>query len=331
MVQQGAWTFRYSLEGFLKRALYAASAPRTESQLTESVLRDWAAGDEKSRESVPDRVRASLRAKGGAFRLVGDDLYSLREAQGDDLQERAYHFLQESGVPQKQGEILRHLQGVTGRGRGELMSRLDLDSDPRFGRLESGEWLLVEWNLVNDQIAAWMIELGQRRAAREDLLALVADEEHEGQGQSAVFLPELDSRFAVVGESVECLLVEPQAAAAVEEAVLTAERTTESTQETEETKMNATTALDTTLTETAGEETTVQQPVGELLMDVLAQLVQAADRLQARNNGLAAEVVNLFDSEDLDGIKALMADRKRLEALNNDLHALVVKHAASQA
>ena len=126
MMQQSAWTFRYSLEGFLKRVLHRAAGPQNETELIESVRSNWAGTDEKSRESIPARVRASLQAKNGHFRRSSMAVV-LRSHVTDDLRDRAYHFVQETGKPQKHGEILRHLQQVTGRGRGDLVSRVHLE------------------------------------------------------------------------------------------------------------------------------------------------------------------------------------------------------------
>ncbi|MBL0387728.1 hypothetical protein JJB07_13890 [Tumebacillus sp. ITR2] len=314
MLQQGAWTFRYSLEGFLKRVLRVAAGPMSESELVDAAQNEWASVGEKSLNSIPDRVRAALQNRKGSIRKTEDARYELRNAPGDDLGERAYQFLKESGRPEKQGEILRHLQQTTGRNRGELMSRVDLDSDPRFVRLESGEYLLTEWELVHDAVADLMAELGQRRAERSDLLELVS-----GDG---IFCPELDPRFAVVGDTVECLLVEPEAAATAE--LLT---DPELNLETEESSMNA---LETTVERTTDEVQT-QVPTDQVVDLVLEQLTQAATELQTRNQGLPNEVLTLFNLEDLKGIESLMTQRKRIGALAEDLQALVAKWREEQA
>jgi hypothetical protein len=315
MLQQGAWTFRYSLEGFLKRVLRIATGPMSEAELVEAVHSEWAVQSEKSLDTIPDRVRAALLSRNGCFRKLDDERYALREHSGDDLSERAYEFLKQVGHPQKQGEILRHLQQSTGRNRGELMSRVDLDSDPRFARLEAGEYLLTEWELVHDAIADLMAELGQRRADRQDLLALVSED--------GVFYPELDPRFAVAGDSVECLLVEPEAAA-------TAERLDEVAveKETEESPMNA---LETMATVETNTEEKVQIPTEKLVDLVLEQLTQAASELATRNQGLPTEVLTLFNLEDLKGIESLMQQRKRIGALAEDLQALVAKWQEEQS
>ncbi|KEO84452.1 hypothetical protein [Tumebacillus flagellatus] len=348
MLQQGAWTFRYSLEGFLKRVLRVAAGPMSESELVDAVQSQWAGLGEKSLDSIPDRVRAALQSRNRSFLKLEDERYELRNAAEDELGERAYEFLKESGRPEKQGEILRHLQQSTGRNRGELMSRVDLDSDPRFARLESGEYLLTEWDLIHDAVAELMVELGSRRAQRTDLLELV--------NADGIFCPELDPRFAVAGEIVECLLVEPEAAATAEllteaapaqpeaepetqplDTELDTEHETdhvtehETDLETEESSMNALETTVETTVETTTDETQPAVPTDKLVDVVLQQLTQAAEQLTSRNQELPNEVLSLFNLEDLKGIESLMQQRKRIGALAEDLSALVAKWREEQA
>lgn len=328
MLQQSAWTFRYSLEGFLKRVLHKAAGPQSESELIESVLADWAGEDEKSRESIPARVRASLQARNGAFQKQEQDRYVLRTQKTDDLCDRAYRYLQETGVPKKHGDILRHLQQVTGRGRGDLMSRVDLDNDPRFVRLEGGEWLLTEWELVHDAIVNLMVDLGQRRAGREDLLTLIAEED-ELRGKHFIFQPELDPRFAVVGDQVDCLLLESEATASVEK---TDNMEEEPTTETEERQMNdITTAFENAEVAATAEavetvETTENRvSTSEFVDNALLQLAGICADVQRRNEEVPNEVVTLFNLEDIEGIQSLMLQRKRIAALAEDLQAFIAK------
>ena len=190
------------------------------------------------------------------------------------------------------------------------MSRLDLEADQRFARLETGEWLLTEWELINDAVATLMVESEQRRASRQDLLDLFGAE----QGQQ--FLPELDPRFAVVGDQVECLLVESFAAATAPHTYL---------EESEEKTMNAT---EVEFQQQEQQETKV--PTHALVDMVLAQLTITAKELQTRNQEIPTEVMALFNEEDLKGIEALMLQRKRLEALTEDLQGLVRKWTEGQ-
>jgi hypothetical protein len=317
MMQRGAWTFRYSLEGFLKRSLHS-SEPKTLDELVDAVLREWAGPNEReSREAIADRVSAALNARLSAFQKREDERFVLRRAASDELHDRAYAFLKEVGCPQKQGDILRHLQMVTGRGRGDLMSRINLDADARFVRLEGGEWLLSEWELLNDAIAALMVELGQRRAQAADLIALVVEED-AGRMDNAKFLPELDPRFTAHGDAIECLLVEPEAAAAVD---MLAGTLQEDTEKMEEQQMNATE----TITHTEEKKIFQDIPTTELVQTALRLLTDVSAELQGRVADMPKEVLELFNLEDLHGIENLMQQRKRLEALSEDLQRVVAK------
>lgn len=338
MLQQGTWTFRYSLTGFLKRALYVAQAPCSVEELVAAVMEKWAGPDEQTRDALHSRVHASLTMAGGAFASLDGDKHALRQTGGDELLDLAHAFLRVTGRPQKNGEILRHLQQATGRGRGELMSRVDLDSDPRFARLDGGEWLLTEWEPANDTIVQLMVEMGQRRAHRADLLALIREEE-PFQGKHIIFHPELDPRFAEVGEQVDCLLVEDEAAAAAatEEADIAEDHTAQDKileEQTEEPNMNETATIDNQVTETVDTAETAAQasangiagiPTAQLVDTILQQLAGTAHELNGRNEQLPNEVLTLFNSDDLQGIEKLMLQRKRIAALSEDLQALVAK------
>ncbi|HEU4965277.1 MAG TPA: hypothetical protein VFV52_15720 [Bacilli bacterium] len=324
MLQQGTWTFRYSLSGFLKRALFVAQAPCSEEELVAAVMEKWAGPDEQAPDAIAGRVRASLTMAGGAFAAVEEDKFTLRQTGGEELLDLAHEFLRDTLRPQKNGEILRYLQQATGRGRGELMSRVDLDSDPRFARLEGGEWLLTAWEPANEAIVQLMVEMGQRRADRADLLGLI-EEEAPFLGKQIIFHPELDPRFAVIGEQVDCLLVEDEAAAtteAPEEATLA--------NQTEGSTMNETASMETEVTEsneaTATDASCIAGiPTSQLVDAVLAQLNKAAGELGERNEQLPNEVLTLFNSDDLQGIEKLMLQRKRIAALAEDLQAVVAK------
>ncbi|MBE3551290.1 MAG: hypothetical protein IMX06_00220 [Kyrpidia tusciae] len=142
MADKAALSYRYSIEGSLKRALFLAGHPLTMSELAAAVK---ALGrSELSDEDLQARLQAALTTAAGAFEYE-DGAWRLRKNGGSELGDLALQFLRQAGHPMKFGDILRHLQSVTRRSRGELMSRVDLDGDPRFARLDSGEWVLTDW------------------------------------------------------------------------------------------------------------------------------------------------------------------------------------------
>jgi DNA-directed RNA polymerase delta subunit len=102
--------------------------------------------DDLPEDSLRQRLEAALTTGSGAF-VAAEGGWRLRTETHSELNDLAYAYLAEQGKPAKFGDILRHLQGVTRRSRGDLMSRVDLDGDWRFARLESGEWVLTDWSL----------------------------------------------------------------------------------------------------------------------------------------------------------------------------------------
>lgn len=146
MLQQLIWSLRYSLEGALKRVLYEnqGSLP---ADVLETILSDnYSFREQKSKESLRMRIHKALHAAHGAF-IQDNDLWTLRQAEYDALHNEIYDLFLQLRRPLKQGELLRLLQQRTHRSKGELMSRVDLESDWRFARLEDGDWVLTEWDL----------------------------------------------------------------------------------------------------------------------------------------------------------------------------------------
>lgn len=194
MLQRTSSPLRYSLEGFLKRLLYVHGGPMKEADIIQSVKDHWFTDGEKSKEKITERVQKILSTGPFAQKEGG---YVLQEAIHDEWHDIAYQFLAQGNMPQKQGEILRYLQQMTKRSRGELMSRIDFDADGRFARLESGEWVLTEWQLINDeeeQIVMKEME-GQPMNGNQDLVTTILS-------QMASYLKQLEERNRQIPEEV---------------------------------------------------------------------------------------------------------------------------------
>lgn len=145
MLDQMMWGLRYSLEGALKRILYVHARPLSEEELEAELSQDYLIPEQRSNESLRTRIHKALTSPHGAFVPAGQG-WTLRKAEEDPLHEEVYLLFQKC-VPLKQGEILRLLQHRMHRSKGELMSRIDLERDWRFARLEEGDWVLTEWDL----------------------------------------------------------------------------------------------------------------------------------------------------------------------------------------
>lgn len=145
MLNQMVWSLRYSLEGALKRVLFVCGQPQSEADLEREILQHHSFFEHRSREPLRTRIQKALTATHGCF-VQNESGWTLRELEEDPLHEEIYRLFQEQN-PLRQGEILRLLQQRTHRSKGELMSRIDLERDWRFARLEDGDWVLTEWEL----------------------------------------------------------------------------------------------------------------------------------------------------------------------------------------
>ncbi|WP_018130398.1 hypothetical protein [Effusibacillus pohliae] len=175
MLQQAIGLLRYSLEGALKRILYVQRRPLSEAELEAALAQESSFCEQWSREPLRVRMRKALQAPHGAF-VQKNQLWTLREAESDEVHNEIYALFSQSRVPMKQGEILRILQQRTQRSKGELMSRVNLESDWRFARLEEGEWVLTEWDL---ETLYQSVETGKEERKMNqhtDLIDLIAAE-----------------------------------------------------------------------------------------------------------------------------------------------------------
>ncbi|MDI3327401.1 MAG: hypothetical protein QJR06_02515 [Alicyclobacillaceae bacterium] len=141
MAETATRPIRYSIEGGLKRALFEARRAMTLDELLHAV-REMGRSD-LTDEELRQRLEHALTSGSGAF-LRTEDGWTLNRAAGSELNDLAYAYMAAGNQPVKLGDILRHLQTATHRSRGELMSRVDLDGDWRFARLENGEWVLTD-------------------------------------------------------------------------------------------------------------------------------------------------------------------------------------------
>lgn len=165
------WGLRYSLEGALKRILFANVYPLSEEELEAALSPDYEFPEQRSKEPLRIRIHKALTAPHGAF-VQSAQGFTLRKAEEDPLHEEVYRLFQNK-IPLKQGEILRQLQQITNRSKGELMSRIDLGRDWRFARLEEGDWVLTEWDLYTAGDAA--VERTEEESAMNDQMDIVHD------------------------------------------------------------------------------------------------------------------------------------------------------------
>lgn len=137
---------RYTLEGYIKRILYDAGRPISETELTQNIISCLGAPDSELDE-IQVRVHKALTRPNAPF-LVENGSWAVNfNLEKNQLNNRAVESLVLASAPQSYGRILEYIGLTTKRSRGDLMSQIDLDGDPRFCRLEDGQWVLTEWVL----------------------------------------------------------------------------------------------------------------------------------------------------------------------------------------
>lgn len=229
MLDYTVWGPRYSLEGTLKRLLYTNAHPLSEEELATALIHHNRISEPKTKETIPTRICKALTAPHSAFERSGNG-WTLRQSGEDPLHEEVYRLFRKP-FPLKQGEILRLLQQRTNRSKGELMSRIDLERDWRFSRLEEGDWVLTEWDLHTDTGAVM---------------------------------------------------------------------------------------------ERAKEETAMKEQK-DIVTSIITELEATIMKLQARDEEIPQDVIRKFESEDLQSIRDLMEERKKIISMANDLQLLVAK------
>lgn len=175
MLQQTIWSLRYSLEGAIKRILFVSERPLSEEELETALMQNCVFREQRSKDNLGMRIRKALRAPHGAFVPEGSN-WTLRKTEHDALHDEVFSLFLQVRHPLKQGEILRLLQQKTHRSKGELMSRIDLERDWRFARLEDGDWVLTEWNLDAIEESVQTAKEEPAMDNRTDLVAHIAAE-----------------------------------------------------------------------------------------------------------------------------------------------------------
>jgi hypothetical protein len=232
LLDHTVWGPRYSLEGTLKRILFINARSLSEEELATVLLQNYRISEQRTKEPIRTRIHKALTAPHSAFEQNGNG-WTLRQTGEEPLHEEVYRLFQKQ-MPLKQGEILRLLQQRTNRSKGELMSRIDLERDWRFARLEEGDWVLTEWDL---------------HTATEEVM-----ERTKGEG--------------------------------------------------------------------------IMNGQQDIATSIIMELEAYITKLLVREQEIPQDVIRKFESEDLQSIRKLMEERKRVVSMANDLKVLVAKWSA---
>lgn len=174
MQNQLQMTFSYSLEGALKRILFESPGSLSENEIVSNVETNYSIGEIRAKEPVRARIHKALTAPHSPF-VEDNGGWQLGSANGEPLHDVTYQLFRELQHPLKQGEILRLLQQRTHRSKGDLMSRVNLESDWRFARLEEGDWVLTEWDMTGSRQTS-AAENSQLSAPKEEISSMKSND-----------------------------------------------------------------------------------------------------------------------------------------------------------
>ncbi|WP_400164794.1 hypothetical protein ACAF76_005910 [Brevibacillus sp. TJ4] len=234
----------------------------------------------------------------------------------------AYRYVRDTQTPKLLEQIIGELRRQTQFGWNQINRLLQLQRDPRFVQFEGDtRWFLAEWTIANDQVFDFCQKNGISKVASRSLVYFLDQE--VGIGEEAAFLPALDDRFRMDGDTLYITAAGEQAAeveaqqevaaalasdaAAAEEAgpVTQPEHTPQEQEDPkEEHAMN-----------------TVQSQ--HVLQEVQQLLEQAISRLDARNQEMSQEVVAHFQQNNMQAIEVLMKEKNKHEQIANGLKQLL--------
>lgn len=277
------------------------------------------------------------------------------------LHDLAYRFLRDTHVPRTTEQIVPELRRQTQFSWNQVNRLLQLERDPRFVQYQGDRrWFLAEWEVANDRVYAYAREHGLEKIALRSLVFFL-ETEIGLPSRGYVFLPELDDRFEMAGESMliktwpdqpgDALQEEaeageaeasvtaaaadaaPDVAAAVPvEAVETAHDFAETAMAEARGDAAAEVAVAAVLTDDHHQRRFEEEPIVNtilsqpVLQEVYQMLQQSLVRLQDRQQQMAQEVVAFFQQNDMAAIEALMKEKHKNEQL-----ALAIQQALAVA
>lgn len=309
----------YTLPSIVKKVFRSGerSLPRTEicSRMQASGLLAYT---ELDGMSLLDNV---LKMEQSPVRVGSSDAIVEITYQPHQLFDLAFRYLRETQTPKLLDQIVAELRRLTQFGWNQILRLLQLEKDPRFVQYQGdARWFLAEWTLANDQVYAFCQKNGITKVAARSLVYFL--EQEVKIGGEAVFLPALDDRFRIDGDTLYILsdqkeTEEPRSReevaaaiaqdAEVAEAVRIAQPAKEQ-QEREELKEEIT-------------MNTVQSQ--QVLQEVQQLLEQAISRLEARNKEMAQEVVAHFQQNNMQAIEVLMKEKNKHDQIATGIRQLL--------
>jgi hypothetical protein len=264
-----------------------------------------------------------LRMEQSPVRVGRSDAILELTFQPHQLFDLAYRFLKDTHTPKTVEQIIPELRRQTQFAWNQIVRMLQLERDPRFVQYQGdSRWFLAEWKLANDQVYAFCREHNITQMTARSLPHFMEMEAGLTE-RECVFLPLLDERFRLDGETLYVLAESAEEATREEEqsspemdainAHVEAAATSESLLEQPTDQIEQAESYEPLQFEEEPLMNTVQtQPA---LQEVNHLLRQALGRLEMRNQEMAQEVITHFQQSNMQAIEVLMKEKHKNEQI----------------
>jgi hypothetical protein len=297
----------YTLSSIIKKVFRPGerSLPRNEiiSRIEESGLAD--------RHNLESEALLAevLRMEQSPLRVGRSDAILELTFQPHQLFDLAYRFLRETQTPKTVEQIIPELRRQTQFAWNQIVRMLQLERDPRFVQYQGdARWFLAEWELANDRIYAFCCQNGITQITARSLAHFMAVEVGLPE-KEYVFVPGLDERFRLDGETLYVLAKSEEAAIGAHEEAAAATATATLSQKQEE---QAEWYEQLHFEEEPLMNTVQTQPV---IQEVNHLLRQALGRLEVRSQEMAQEVIAHFQQSNMQAIEVLMKEKHKNEQI----------------
>lgn len=204
----------YTLPSIIKKVFRPGERSLPKEEITRRVEESLlAAGHDLESE---DRLEKLLRMEHSPIRIGRTEAIIELTYQPHQLFDMAYRFLRDTHTPKTVEQIVPELRRQTQFSWNQVERLLQLQRDPRFIQYEGDRrWFLSEWKLANDELYAFAQQKGIDQVSARTVHYFM-EQEVGLPLRDYVFLPELDDRFLLQGDSLQ-ILIWPKAAAPEQE------------------------------------------------------------------------------------------------------------------
>lgn len=243
--------------------------------------------------------------------------------QPHQLHDLAHRFLRDAQMPKAMEQIVAELRRLTQFGWSQIQRLLQLEKDPRFVQYQGdSRWFLAEWTLANDQVYTFCMDNGITQISSRSLVHFL--EQEVRIAADAAFLPMLDDRFRIEGETLYIIARsdEPKEESAQQQIAVTvaSETITQTEEESEEivSEMEEAVQLLEEQPEPlhTKEEITMNAVQNKNVLEEVKQLLEMAiSQLETRSQEMSQEVVAHFQQSNMQAIEVLMKEKHKHEQI----------------